>query len=328
MSESTIPKVRFGMTDLYVTKLCQGTAFRTMPRSSNNDAGVAVLRYCLDIGINFFDSAIAYGWGGAEEALGKAISGRRDKAIICTKVPRFYEPSSDDAAGKDATFNQAYLETQLEGSLKRLGTDYVDLFLLHSTDGVTGPAEICSIMDSFVTSGKIRYWGVSNHPAEVVVEMQKTASAAGTSTPAGIEDYYTVAGVAVTDDSRSRTRELEREMFPCVREFGIGVLAFSPMDQGHLAPGREIEPDSPMERIIVELDRVAEELGVTRAEICVAWVIARPEVTSVLAGCESPEHVDQMLSGTSLEIPEECMRKLDEASNRFCREMETFNGST
>ena len=111
-------------------------------------------------------------------------------------------------------------------------------------------------------------------------------------------------------------------------EFGIGVLAFSPMDQGHLAPGREIEPDSPMERIIVELDKVAEELEVTRAEICVAWVIARPEVTSVLAGCESPGHVDQMLSGTSLEIPEECMKKLDEASNRFSREMETFNGST
>ena len=201
MAARNLPKVRFGRTDLMVSRLCQGTAFRTMARSVANEKGVEVLRYCLDAGINFFDSAIAYGWGGAEMALGRAVAGRRDRAVICTKVPTSHAPPSDSEPGEPAAFTPAYLESQLHGSLRRLGTDYLDLFLLHQPDGVTGAADICAAMYAFVQAGKIRYWGISNHSAAAVSELHQTALAAGTSPPAGIEDYYTVAGVAVSDDN-------------------------------------------------------------------------------------------------------------------------------
>ena len=322
MAARDLPKVRFGRTDLLVSRLCQGTAFRTMARSEANERGVDVLRYCLDAGVNFFDSAIAYGWGGAEKALGRAVAGRRDRAVICTKVTSSHAPPSDSEPGEPATFTPAYLESQLHGSLRRLGTDYLDLFLLHQPDGVTGAADICAAMDAFVRAGKVRCWGISNHSAAAVSELHETALAAGTSPPAGIEDYYTVAGVAVSDDNEARTRMFEREMFPVVRELGLGVMTFSPMDQGFLAPGRKVEHGPPMERILAELDAVAGELGVSRAAVCVAWVLARPEVTSVLAGSESEEHIDQMLDGTALAVPAELMDRLDAASHRFTREME------
>ena len=177
-------------------------------------------------------------------------------------------------------------------------------------------------MDAFVRAGKVRYWGISNHSAAAVSELHETALAAGTSPPAGIEDYYTVAGVALADDNRARTRLFEREMFPVVRELGLGVMTFSPMDQGFLAPGRKVEHGPPMERILAELDAVAGELGVSRAAVCVAWVLARPEVTSVLGGSESEEHVGQMLDGTGLAVPAELMDRLDAASRRFANEME------
>ena len=322
MASGDQPGVRFGRTDLLVSRLCQGTAFRTMARSEANERGVEVLRYCLDAGVNFFDSAIAYGWGGAEKALGRAVAGRRDRAVICTKVPTSHAPSSDGEPGEPAAFTPAYLESQLHGSLRRIGTDYLDLFLLHQPDDVTGAADICAAMDAFVRAGKIRYWGISNHSAAAVSELHETSLAAGTSPPAGIEDYYTVAGVTLSDDNQARTRLFEREMFPVVRELGLGVMTFSPMDQGFLALGRTVEHGPPMEGILAELDAVAGELGVSRAAVCVAWVLARPEVTSVLGGSESEEHVDQMLDGTTLAVPAELMDRLDAASHRFTNEME------
>lgn len=319
---SAVPTVPFGATDLQVTRLCQGTAFRNMARSALNEEGERVLRHCIDAGINFFDSAFAYGWGGAEELLGKVIAGRRDQVVVCTKAPPTQAPRSEDEPAAPAAFTHGHLTEQLEGSLARLGTDYLDLFLLHSEDRVALAAPICEAMDAFVRAGKVRYWGVSNHRAAFVRELHATAVAAGTSAPAGIEDYYTVAGRATTDDGASRTRLLEREMFPVVRELGLGVLAFSPMDAGDLAPGKEHEPGSPMARICQSLDEAAGELSVSRAEVCVAWVLARPEVTSVLAGIEKPEHVDQMVAGTFLAIPNELMERLDAASERFSRAMD------
>jgi hypothetical protein len=125
--------VKFGHTDLYVSKLCQGTAFRShLTREGDDPEAEALLRHCLDIGINFFDSAEAYGWGGSETVLGKAVSGRRDEAIIATKAAaRWSDP------GEVLVFTKDVLTQKAEGSLKRLGTDYIDLYLLHGPDAVT-----------------------------------------------------------------------------------------------------------------------------------------------------------------------------------------------
>ena len=318
--------VRFGQTDLYVSRLCQGTAFRNMPRAADNPMGLRVLQHCLEVGVNFFDSSNAYGWGGAEEVLGKAIAGRRDRVVICTKVAASYEPEKEDSAGKPARFTQDFLFRQAEGSLTRLGTDYIDLYLLHQPDKVTPAAEVVDSMDALVQSGKIRYWGVSNHSVAQVREYIELGATTGKAPIAGTEDYYNIAGESVTDTGDSRVWQLEQEMFPVLRESELGLLAFSPLDTGHLVPGREIDPDIPLATLIGVLDQVAQDLRVSRAAVCVAWVLTHSEVTSVLAGAERLEHVEDNFAGTKLVFPPEAIDTLN-AANAAYREQQVHNSS-
>ena len=295
-----------------------------MARSADNTKAEEVLRHCLDVGINFFDSAYAYGWGGSEELLGRVLRGRRDEAVICTKVPPSDPPRHDGDPGERVPFTDENLRNRLEGALQRIGTDYIDLLLLHQRDGVTPPAQVCRSMDDLVKTGKIRYWGVSNHGAELVRQLWTTAREAGSSAPAAVEDYYNLVGAYAMAKGGASVRELERDMFPLLRESGIGLIAFSPMDAGHLTPEYEPEPGSPLEEVHATLDAVAAELQVARAQVCVAWVLAQPEVASVLGGAESPEHVDEMVAGAALELPAEAKRKLDEVGAGYARKVEIW----
>ncbi len=308
--------MRFGKTDLYVFRLCQGTAFRHLPRA-DDPRGLLVLRHCLEVGVNFFDSSNAYGWGGAEEVLGKAIAGRRDQVVICTKVAASHKPEEEGAEAKPARFTRDFLFQQAGGSLERLGTDYIDLYLLHQPDRVTPAEEIVDSMDALVQAGKIRYWGVSNHRATQVSEYVELGKTTDKASMAGIEDYYNIAGQSMDEAGDSRMHQLEQEMFPVLRQTGLGLMAFSPMDTGHLAPGRQVDPGTPLEALIEVLDEVSREMGVARASICVAWVLAHPEVTSVLAGTESPEHVEDNVAGTELELPEKALATLNAANEKY-----------
>ena len=315
--------IRFGQTDLYVSRLCQGTAFRNMPRTVDT-MGLLVLQHCIDVGVNFFDSSNAYGWGGAEENLGKAIAGRRDQVVICTKVAASYAPEKESSPGKPARFTQDFLFAQAEGSLKRLQTDYIDLYLLHQPDKVTPAAEIIDSMDALVRSGKIRYWGVSNHSAAQVSEYVELAQSTDKAPIAGTEDYYNIAGASLTDTGESRVGQMEQEMFPVLWRSGLGLLAFSPLDTGHLVPGRTVDPDTPLARLIDVLDEVAQDLRVSRGTVCVAWVLTHPEVTSVLAGTERPEHVEDNFAGTQIVLPDEAIETLNAASVAY-REQQAQN---
>ncbi len=308
--------VRFGQTDLYVSRLCQGTAFRNMPREVDT-MGLRVLQHCIEVGVNFFDSSNAYGWGGAEENLGKAIAGQRDQMVICTKVAASYAPEKEDSPGKPACFTRDFLFEQAEGSLRRLQTDYIDLYLLHQPDKATPAAEVVDSMDALVRSGKIRYWGVSNHSASQVSKYVELGQSTGKAPIAGTEDYYNIAGESLTETGESRVHQLEQEMFPVLRHSGLGLLAFSPLDTGHLVPGRNIDPDTPLATLIDVLDRVAQDLCVSRATVCVAWVLTHPEVTSVLAGAEHPEHVEDNFAGTEIVLPDEAIDTLNAASAAY-----------
>lgn len=310
------PYVRFGRTDLYVSRLCQGTAFRHLPRSDDPQAE-RVLRHCLEVGVNFFDSSNAYGWGGSERVLGKAVAGRRGQVVICTKVAASYPPEREGMPARSARFTRDYLLEQAEGSLARLGTDYIDLYLLHQPDQGTPAGEIADSMEALRQSGKIRHWGVSNHSAVQVEAYLALSQTAGAAPIAGVEDYYTIAGMALDEAGCSRVRRLEQETFPLLQRSGLGLLAFSPLDTGHLAAGRNVAPEHPLAALIREIDRSARKLGVTRAAVCVAWVLTRSAVTCVLAGAESPEHVDENQAGTRLVIPIEMLERLDSASTAF-----------
>ena len=317
-----LTQVRLGQTDLLVTRYCQGTAFRHLERNARDPRAERVLRHCLDAGVNFFDTAQEYGWGAAEELLGSVLAGRRDRAVICTKVPPTHPPARDGGASEPARFTREFLTRQLERSLKRMRTDFVDLYLLHSPDERTPAAEICESMDRLVRSGKTRFWGLSNHDAAFVAACCAFSRDAGVTPPSVIEDYYTVAGYTLTPDRRSRIRKLEREMFPVVRAEGIGVIAYSPLDAGELSPRHQVDAGSPLAEMHAALDEAAGELGVSRAQVCVAWVFDHPEVTSVLAGPESTAHVDETLAGAALKLPAEVRGKLDAASEYYGEKLE------
>lgn len=314
MNHIELPTIPLGRTDLRVTRICQGTAFRHLGRHAEDPMAERVLRHALDVGINFFDSAHAYGWGGSERLLGKVLVGRRDEVVICTKVPASHPPMEENEAGAPAVFTFDYLSTQLDAALKRLRTDYIDLYLLHQPDRTTPADAVCASMDRLVQSGRIRYWGVSNHEAHEVHDLLETARQAGTAPPVATEDYYTIAGYALTQDKKSRVRKLENELFPILRAQHLGLIAFGPMDAGQLSPSFQAEPGSSLAALHNVLDETADALGVTRARICVAWVLAHPEVTSVLAGPEHPDHIDEMIYGASLELPTEVRQHLDAAS--------------
>ncbi len=313
--------VQFGHTDLYVSKLCQGTGYRThLSREGDDKQAHNLIRHCIDIGINFFDSAEKYGWGGSEIALGKAVSGRRDQVIIATKG------SGVTASGEPITFTKEVLTSKVEGSLKRLGTDYVDLYLLHQPDERT-PArdrdvpprdaptrqhmeEIAEAMDPLVQSGKIRYWGVSNHLPKQIDELIELGKRGDTSAITSLEDYFNIVAA-------DRRDFMVNELFPLIRKGNLGLMAFSPLGEGRLVPGREPEEGSPLLDAIAVLDEVAKGLDASRPQVCVAWVASHPEVTSVLAGAEKPEHVEENFKGTELVLPEEAIQKLNVAADTY-----------
>lgn len=292
-------RVFFGQTDLQVSRLCQGTAFRHLPRADSPQS-LAVLHHCLDQGINFFDTAQAYGWGGAEEVLGRAVAGRRDEVVICTKVP------ASLATGKRVRYTRAHLTARLEESLRRLRTSYIDLYLLHHRDEGTPPEAIAEVMEDLVQAGKARYWGVSNHrAAEVEAFLARSPIA-------GVEDYYNIAGSHCDEAGRSRVAIYEAEMLPLLRRTGLGCLAFSPMDTGLLA-----RPDTPaLAALVAAIDQVAANLGTSRAAVCVAWVLHQG-LTCVLAGAESTEHVNANLQGTDLQLPADALAALNQARQTY-----------
>ena len=301
--------VRFGHTELFVTRLCQGTAFRQNARDPNDAMGQRILHRAIDLGINFFDSSNAYGYGGAEMALGKAIAGKRDKLVIATKVSSAQKPEEGKEPASKA-LSRDYVMTQVEGSLRRLGTDYIDLYLYHNPDERTTPEELARTMDSLVRAGKIRYWGVSNFSPQQVGEFLKIGARKDRTPLAGLEDYYNVI-------AGSRRDFMEDELFPLIRRGRLGLMAFSPIAEGRLAPGRPADRNKPWAPVVDALDEVARELGATRPQVCVAWVLSRKEVTSVLAGAEKPEHVDDNFAGARLTLPAAALNKLDTASNRL-----------
>ena len=318
--EQRAPRVPFGSTDLYVSRLCQGTAFRHLPRIRDEPRGQQVLRHCLAQDVNFFDSAVAYGWGDSEVALGRAIRGHRDRVVLCTKIVPSHTPAHEGDAAPPARFTRDFLLQQAESSLRRLDTDYLDLYLLHQPDDETPAAEVVGAMDALVRSGKIRYWGTSNHSAAQVREFVALSTRPGHAPIAGLEEYFTIAGASLSDTGQHRVQQLEREMFPVVQEAGLGLLAYSPLDAGYLAPGRTVEPGSPLARLVQVLDEVASGLRESRAAVCVAWVLTHPEVTSVLGGAESPAHVDEHLAGTRLALPADPLAALNAASAAYRQE--------
>ncbi len=273
---------------------------------------------CLDAGLNMFDSADIYSAGAAEEVLGQALKDRpRDSLIISSKATfRFGE------AANQVGSSRYHLVDSVHRQLKRLGTDYIDLFQLHGFDAMTPVDEVLSTLDQLVREGKIRYIGVSNFSGWHVMKSLAAADRYGYPRYVANQTYYSLIG-----------RDYEWELMPLGLDQGLGAVVWSPLGWGRLTGkirrGQPLPETSrlhktagmgpPLEdeyvyRVVDALDAVAEETGKTVAQIALNWVLQRPTVSTVIVGARNEEQLKQNLGAVGWTLTPEQIRRLDAAS--------------
>ncbi len=250
----------------------------------------AVVDAALEAGVTLLDTADIYGnRGGSEQLLGEVLEGRRDRALLATKF------GGDMGDGAEARGSRDYIRKAIEGSLRRLRTDYVDLYQYHTPDGVTPFEETFAALDELVQEGKVRYVGHSNLEASQVEEIDTLARERGIARPVSAQNQYSLL-----------RREAEDELLPTCERLGIGVLPYFPLASGLLTgkyrrgeprpegtrlSGRDgVFTDETFDRLEA-VERYAAERGVTMLEVAIGGLLAQPAVASVIAGATKPEQV-------------------------------------
>ncbi|MEJ7631947.1 MAG: aldo/keto reductase [Rubrobacteraceae bacterium] len=284
--------------------------------STDVDGAKRQVDMCLDAGINLFDTANIYSAGESEEILGQAVSGRRDDLLLATKARMTMGDGPNDAG-----LSRYHIIRQCEESLRRLGTDYIDLYQVHEWDGITPQDETLEALDTLVKSGKVRYIGSSNYSGWQLMK------ALGTSERLGLERY-----VSQQIHYTLQAREAEYELVPIAVDQGCSILVWSPLAGGLLSgkyrrdkdaeEGRHVEgwdeppvhdPDK-LYDIIDVLVEIADGRGVSAAQVSLAWLLGRPGVASVIVGARTEEQLEDNLKAADLELSEDERRRLDEVS--------------
>jgi aryl-alcohol dehydrogenase-like predicted oxidoreductase len=272
---------------------------------------------CLDAGVTMFDSADIYSGGSSEAVLGEAIKGKRDKVLISTKAT-FRFGDDPNAVGS----SRFHLIRSVEEQLKRLGTDYIDLFQLHGFDAKTPVEEVLSTLDDLVRAGKIRYIGVSNFSGWHLMKSLNVSDRYGYPRYVANQTYYSLIG-----------RDYEWELMPLGIDQGVGAVVWSPLGWGRLTGkirrGVALHADSRLHktadmgppvadehvyRVVDALDKVAEETGKTIAQIALNWLLQRPTVATVLIGARDEAQLRQNLGAVGWNLTPEQVATLDEAS--------------
>jgi aryl-alcohol dehydrogenase-like predicted oxidoreductase len=274
---------------------------------------------CLDAGLNMFDSADVYSNGLAEEILGQAIKSRRDKVLISTKGTFPMGPGPNDVGS-----SRFHITNAVNASLKRLGTDYIDLYQLHGFDAVTPIAEAVSTLDDLVRAGKIRYVGCSNFSGWHLMKSLAIADRYGWSRYVAHQAYYSLVG-----------RDYEWELMPLARDQKVGTVVWSPLGWGRLT-GKirrgqplpkdsrlqnkavtEVGPQVPEEhlyRVVDALDAVAGETGKNVPQIALNWLLQRPSVATVIIGARNEQQLRQNLEAVGWNLTAPQIARLDAAS--------------
>jgi aryl-alcohol dehydrogenase-like predicted oxidoreductase len=272
---------------------------------------------CLDAGLTMFDSADIYSDGLAEEVLGKAIAGRRDRVIISTKATFRAGPGSNDVGS-----SRHHLLQAVEGSLRRLGTDYIDLFQLHGFDALTPVEETLGTLDDLVRAGKLRYIGCSNFSGWHLMKSLAISEKYGLARYVAHQAYYSLIG-----------REYEWELMPLGLDQKVGAVVWSPLGWGRLTGKiRRGQPlpkvsrlhitadngppvaDEYLYRVVDALDGVAKETGKSVPQIALNWLLQRPTVANVIVGARNEEQLQQNLAAVGWNLTAEQVAKLDAAS--------------
>jgi aryl-alcohol dehydrogenase-like predicted oxidoreductase len=278
-------------------------------------ASRAVVHKALDLGTTFFDTADTYGEQGAsEEFLGRALAGRRHEIVLATKFAR-----PMDQAGRLQGASRRYIMSAVEDSLKRLNTDYIDLYQQHIADPRTPIEETLRALDDLVHQGKVRYIGCSTLSAWQVVEAQWTSTHLNLDRYVSCQERYSLL-----------ERELDHELMPAVQSYGLGLIPFSPLANGLLtgkyrrgaappAGGRLTETPRAAERYLTERNwAVVERLeafcaarGHNLLELAISWLLHRPNVASVIAGATRPEQVEANVGAARWALSREDMDEID-----------------
>ena len=314
-----------GNSGLKVTRLALGTmTFGTeWGWGADKEAARAIFNAYVDAGGNFFDTADAYTGGTSETWLGEFIAerGLRDDAVIATKFTMNLAAQTPNAAGN----GRKNILRAVEGSLKRLNTDYIDLYLMHCWDRLTPPEEAMRTFDDLVRSGKVRHVGLSDVPAWYASRAQAIAEYRGYEPISALQLEYSLA-----------ERNIENEFVPFGTRYGAGIMAWSPLASGLLSgkyrPSSQGETAGRLETvrgttnpgfqkfnernwaIVAELEKVAGELGRSMAQVAVNWAMTQPGIASIIVGATKLEQLKDNLGALEFTIPHELRRRLDDVS--------------
>jgi 1-deoxyxylulose-5-phosphate synthase len=315
--------VNLGSTGLKVSRLCLGcmTYGSKKWRQWVLDEGESqpFFRRALEVGINFFDTADMYSDGVSEEVLGRALKNlgaARDKVVVATKV---FNPMGSDVNQRGLA--RKHIRHVIDDSLRRLGTDYVDLYQIHRFDPTTPVAETLEALTDVVKAGKALYIGASSMFAWQFANMLHTSDRLGLSRFVTMQNHYNLV-----------YREEEREMIPLCRAEGIGIIPWSPLARGFLAGNRRAAKagfgdtvraktddfgqklyyqDSDF-AVVEAVGQVARKRGVSSAQVALAWVLQQPGVTAPIIGASKMQHLDEALAALDLKLSAEELKQLEE----------------
>ena len=285
--------------------------------SSDVRQATRLVDICLDAGLTMFDTADVYSGGRAEEVLGQAIAGRRNRVIISTKASLRSGKGPDDVGS-----TRNHLLDAVNGSLRRLRTDYIDLFQLHTFDSVTPIIEVLQTLNELVQAGKIRHVGVSNFSGWQLMKSLAIAEKHGLPRYVAHQTYYSLVG-----------REYEWELMPLGLDQHVSAVVWSPLGWGRLTGqirrGQRLPdesrlhkpqdygptvPEDYLYRVTDALQNVAEETGKSVAQVALNWLLQRPTIASVIIGVRNEEQLQQNLRAVGWALNGDHMRRLDEAS--------------
>lgn len=312
--------IKLGRTGLKVSRICLGCMTYGVPERGahtwtlDEEKSRPLIKQAVEVGINFFDTANTYSDGTSEEIVGRALKDftRREEVVIATKV--FYPMRKDPNA---RGLSRKQIMTEIDASLRRLGTDYVDLYQIHRWDQFTPIEETLEALHDLIKAGKVRYIGASSMYAWQFTKALYAADIKGLTRFASMQNHYNLLN-----------REEEREMMPLCEAEGVAVLPWSPLARGRLTrewgeTSNRMETDEfgktlyvaaqdSDRRIIERVGETALERGVPRAQVALAWMLQKPFITAPIVGASKAQHFDDAVAALSLKLSDEEIAALEE----------------
>jgi aryl-alcohol dehydrogenase-like predicted oxidoreductase len=309
---------RLGTTGVWVSQLCLGTMMFGEWGTKDHDQSIRIIHRALDAGITFVDTADVYSAGESEVIVGKALAGRRDDIVLATKA---FMPMSDNLNNRGSS--RRWIIREVEDSLRRLGTDWIDLYQIHRWDPETDLDQTLGALSDLIHQGKIRYFGHSTFPASAIVEAQWTAQRRNRERFVTEQPTYSIL-----------TRGIENDVLPTCQRYGMGVLSYSPLaggwlsgryrqdaNQGPVSVARQrlanrFDLDLPENKrkleAVGQLAHLADDVGISLIELAIAFVLRHPAVTSAIIGPRTMEHLESQLTATGVRLTDDVLDRIDQ----------------